>query len=79
LQALIDKCRTPDASQTDRLLRDALLKSTVDLYRRQVKMWAYGQLAASHGRQHQEDVDAYRKENHTATPGNRTTAGRVKN
>jgi hypothetical protein len=46
LQALIDKCRTPDASQTDRLLRNALLKATVDLCRRQVKMWAYGQSAA---------------------------------
>jgi hypothetical protein len=45
LQALLNKCRTPDASQTDRLLRSALLKSTVGLCLQQVRLWAYGAFA----------------------------------
>jgi hypothetical protein len=45
LQTLINKCRTPDASQTDRLLRSALLKSTVGLCLQQARLWAYGAFA----------------------------------
>jgi hypothetical protein len=45
LQTLISKCRTPDASQTDRLLRSALLKSTVRLCLQQARPWAYGAFA----------------------------------
>jgi hypothetical protein len=46
LQLLINKCRTPDGSQTDRLLRSALLKSTVGLCLQQVRLCAYGAFAA---------------------------------
>ncbi|MDR1454258.1 MAG: hypothetical protein LBJ01_01280 [Tannerella sp.] len=46
LQALINKCRTPDASTTDRTLRDSLLKATIDLCLENVKTWAYGQFFA---------------------------------
>jgi hypothetical protein len=45
LQALLNKCRTPDASQSDRLLRSALLKSTVGLCLQQVRLWVYGAFA----------------------------------
>jgi hypothetical protein len=45
LQTLINKCRTPDASQTDRLLRSALLKTTVGLCLQQARLWAYGAFA----------------------------------
>jgi hypothetical protein len=42
LRTLIEKCRTHDASQNDRLLRSALLKSTVGLCLQQVRLWIYG-------------------------------------
>jgi hypothetical protein len=54
LHTLIEKCRTPDASQTDRLLRSSLLKSTVRLCLQQARLWAYGAFAA--GKLTVEDV-----------------------
>ena len=46
LQLLINKCRTPAASQTDRMVRNTLLKSTVGLCLLEVKVWAYGEFVA---------------------------------
>jgi hypothetical protein len=45
LQELISKCTTNFATKNDRIERDSLLRSTIDLCRIQVKFWAYGKLA----------------------------------
>jgi hypothetical protein len=42
LQNLINKCHTNRASPADREQRNTLLKSTVNLCRTQVKVWAHG-------------------------------------
>jgi hypothetical protein len=46
LRELIDKCKSPHASQADRTLRNSLLKSTVGICLLQIKIWAYGEYAA---------------------------------
>jgi hypothetical protein len=45
LQALINRCRTNEASRADREQRNTLLKSTVGLCLLQAKIWAYGEYA----------------------------------
>jgi hypothetical protein len=46
LQTLINKCRTTEASTSDRNQRNSLLKSTVAYCLLQVKTWAYGLYSA---------------------------------
>jgi hypothetical protein len=46
LQDLINKCNTTAASPDDRLLRDSLLRTTVEICRTKIKIWAYGLYAA---------------------------------
>lgn len=41
LQALINLCESPAASLLDRAKRDALLKSTIDICLKDIKLWAY--------------------------------------
>jgi hypothetical protein len=45
LQALINRCRTNDASGADREQRNSLLKSTVGYCLLQVRLWVYGEYA----------------------------------
>ena len=46
LQTLINRCRTPSGSQSDRTLRSSLLKSTIGYCLLQVRIWAYGAYTA---------------------------------
>jgi hypothetical protein len=46
LQTLINKCRTPQASQAERTLRNSLLKSTVGICLFDVKIWVYSEFTA---------------------------------
>ena len=46
LQRIVNKCKTADASTTDRAYRNSLLKSTVGLCLTRIKIWAYGQYDA---------------------------------
>jgi hypothetical protein len=46
LQALINKCRTTQASSADRAQRNTQLKTTVGLCLFQVKIWAYAEFVA---------------------------------
>jgi hypothetical protein len=56
LQALINRCRSVEATKLDRAQRNALLKATVGLCLFQVKIWAYG--ACAEGTLTAEDVHA---------------------
>jgi hypothetical protein len=46
LRTLVEKCHSVSASSVDRGQRNALMQSTVDLCRTQVRIWIYGQYAA---------------------------------